>query len=593
MLFSTLIATIWLSSSFSNTPRDIVTLDAARCIDVTTKTQLEDRTTTRRCSVKFEIALDAPRNDLALLVPLFRDSLVVTVNDYTLGREDLNQWRMPGRLATVPAFFALPPQYVSEGDNRLEFVVTGFAAREPVLGHLFLGPHNRVLAHFQKLWFVAAVAPTLLLGAQTALGLIFLIIWNRRREEVALGWLALFLLLDTVRGTSIIPAPISDTSAVSYWSLLVPFSAAAYLMFARALVEVPTTYRTWLVLLPPTMLTMLAGLTPASVATTLLLPIGVALVSGYLIAAIFVLWRGLHRGNTEARLLFLGSGAMLCFVVHDVLLWLQLIDGQVAIARPGLFVLLIAIALMMINRFTSAMLQLDAAAENMQRKANAIETELRQVYDDLREQHERTALAKERSRLMRDLHDGLGGEMVAILALIERGQAQSADIAHNVRAALVDMRLIVASLEDYGGDIAMALGAWKERADPLVQASGLRLHWLLTGLSPEFEAGPTQTLNLLRILQEALSNAIRHSRASNIYIEAEVAEAEQIITFADDGIGLPSDIREGKGLPNMRSRIAALGGTIEFLRSDYGTTIRLSLPLAMSGGRPSLDSVLA
>src|SRR5260370_17986913 len=71
------------------------------------------------------------------------------------------------------------------------------------------------------------------------------------------------------------------------------------------------------------------------------------------------------------------------------------------------------------------------------------------------------ALARERTRLMRDLHDGLGGQLVSIVALSERGDA-GAPIGDAARAALKDLRLVIDSMDDIGGDLMLALGSCRD-----------------------------------------------------------------------------------------------------------------------------------
>ena len=88
------------------------------------------------------------------------------------------------------------------------------------------------------------------------------------------------------------------------------------------------------------------------------------------------------------------------------------------------------------------------------------------------------ALANERTRLMRDLHDGLGGQLVSIVALSERGNG-SAGIGDAARAALKDLRLVIDSMDDIGGDLMLALGSWRERA-----MAQLRPHDRRRGLRP-------------------------------------------------------------------------------------------------------------
>lgn len=517
--------------------------------------------------------------DLALLIPVFRDYLVVTVNGVTVGQARLNQWRMPARLATMPTIISLPRQTLKPGINRLEIEVRGLAGREPSLGRTYIGPEADALAQFHRLWFIGEILPTLILGGQAALALMFFTIWNRRRQEAALGWFSLVLALDTFRGSAVIPALGAESASVSYWSLLVPFSSAAYVMFARALVGLPNTNRSLIVWIAPAFLSLAAILAAPSTATGVLMPLGVIVIGANLVWASIVLVIGWRRQVPETRLLLFCTLLFAGLVLHDVLLSLRVIEGQMAVARPGLLVVLVAMITLMIKRFTGAMTELDRTAEILRIRTTEIEARLTQADEQLRAQREAAILAQERARLMRDLHDGLGGEMVAVLALAERDTGKGPDIAYHARAALSDMRLIIASLEDYGGDLAMALGAWKERAEPQMVAAGLKLHWELNDLGTRFQFGPTQILDILRILQEALANVIHHADATIITVGACLADGELALSFTDNGKGFRHQVSRGKGLTNMHSRAANLGGRLDIDAANHGTSIVLRLPV--------------
>ena len=105
-----------------------------------------------------------------------------------------------------------------------------------------------------------------------------------------------------------------------------------------------------------------------------------------------------------------------------------------------------------------------------------------------------------------------------------------------------------------------------------------------TGLQVQLKAednpslpGPVATA-LFRVVQEALTNVIQHSSATNISVRARFDGHELALTFSDDGRGICHDAVAGKGLVNMRSRAAALGGEFNIEATGAGTTIVLRLP---------------
>lgn len=190
---------------------------------------------------------------------------------------------------------------------------------------------------------------------------------------------------------------------------------------------------------------------------------------------------------------------------------------------------------------------------------------------------EAEAVERERGRLMRDLHDGVGGDLASMLALADDPEPHPSEIAAHARSALADMRLIIASLEDYGGDLTLALGAWRERLDPLVRSAGLTLDWRVDDLPPLPGLGPTQVLDVLRIVQEAVTNVLKHARASRIVLAAYERGPDLAIAIRDDGVGL-GEQAGGNGLRNMATRAERLGGTIAVSRQDGETSVVLTIP---------------
>jgi signal transduction histidine kinase len=195
---------------------------------------------------------------------------------------------------------------------------------------------------------------------------------------------------------------------------------------------------------------------------------------------------------------------------------------------------------------------------------------------------------------MRDLHDGLGGQLVSIVALSERGHDASAPIGEAARAALKDLRLVIDAMDDIGGDLMLALGSWRERAMAQLRPHDIALNWLTTppGLPVHPELRPWHVIQIMRLLDEALTNAVKHAGARCITVsiatQPDVSGNDQgCIAIEDDGKGfaLASDgeaaadgAKTGRGLRNMRSRAARCGAGLELTSGTAGTRVRLTLP---------------
>ena len=108
-------------------------------------------------------------------------------------------------------------------------------------------------------------------------------------------------------------------------------------------------------------------------------------------------------------------------------------------------------------------------------------------------------------------------------------------------------RLVIDSLDPDVDDVATALGMMRCRLEPRLRRRGVRFDWQVDDLPALEGMGPEQYLHILRIVQEAVTNAIKHTRASSIRVATSMAPTgvDALIEIEDDGGG----IAEGAGLP--------------------------------------------
>lgn len=189
-------------------------------------------------------------------------------------------------------------------------------------------------------------------------------------------------------------------------------------------------------------------------------------------------------------------------------------------------------------------------------------------------ERERAARA-ERERMQRDLHDGLGAQLVATLALAERSPQDGAALARSVRLAMGELRAAVDSLDSAERGLDEALGELRGRLEPLAQGAGLPLHWRVGDVDGTPRLKPEQVVHLQRVLQEAIANAVKHAGASALSLHADRdASGRTFIEVRDDGRGM-ADAAPGRGLGNLRARAAQLGAEIAVDSSPEGTRVRL------------------
>jgi signal transduction histidine kinase len=210
---------------------------------------------------------------------------------------------------------------------------------------------------------------------------------------------------------------------------------------------------------------------------------------------------------------------------------------------------------------------------------------LQAQFERVRELERRQAIADERERLMRDMHDGVGGHLVSMLAMIEAGagapERRPSELATAVRDALDDMRLMIDSLEPVDDDLNAVLAMFHDRLAPRLRAAGVTLHWDVELLPQVRGLTPARVLHVLRILQEAVTNAVRHGRCKTLWLTAAHEACVVRLALRDDGCGFDAQVpAEGRGLKNMRRRAELAGGVISVASAPArGTDVELTLAI--------------
>jgi signal transduction histidine kinase len=212
---------------------------------------------------------------------------------------------------------------------------------------------------------------------------------------------------------------------------------------------------------------------------------------------------------------------------------------------------------------------------------------------DLQRSRERlvTAREEERRRLRRDLHDGLGPQLASLTLTLAaarellRHDIDAADkllqeLSIHTQAAIADIRRVVYDLRPPALDDLGLVLALREQATNYSQA-GLQISIAAPEHLPPLPAAVE--VAAYRIVQEALTNVVRHAQARSCAVCLTLGDALDM-EIKDDGAGLPPHSRAGVGLTSMRERTAELGGTcrIESV-PGAGTCIRASLPLHREG----------
>jgi len=225
--------------------------------------------------------------------------------------------------------------------------------------------------------------------------------------------------------------------------------------------------------------------------------------------------------------------------------------------------------------------------QRLQVKVDIATSSLSNIIDDLNLKHEELvksrqetiklersqAISAERERIMRDMHDGIGGQLVASLALLEKETDSELkdNISQIISDCLNDLRLIINSLSTANNSLGKLLADLKFRMNKRLERLEIKLIWRVADIAESLLLPPQKSLNLLRILQEVFTNILKHANANEIRFSLTHDENNIIIEIHDNGQFNPSNINQnGIGITNMKNRTNALDAAFSMTQNEQG-----------------------
>ena len=480
-----------------------------------------------------------------------------------------------------PLYFVFPRALLHEGANTVDVVLFAYAHHFGRLGPIWLGPHDALVARSDAAYFrqitlaqfgtVLAVVTALFIG----------VIWAGSGFQALYGY---FLATTLAWAINSLNYWVSDIP-VSHWAwdrtmnaALDQFAVFLALFFHR-LVRVRRPRVEAALWTFSAVAAACALLTPRVAFADVMIVTHVAIT---LIGAYVTVLSWLHRHaltRLEARVYLGAWTAQLCFSAHDLGIQLGLWRGIGYTIPYTVSCMMLAFGTTLALRFVRALREARALNRTLEERVHEREEELQRQFARSRELERRDILGRERQRLMREMHDGLGGQLMSSLAIAEGGVNADQEVVTALRDSLEELRLVILSLDPGATEVADLLAALRGRLEPTLQRRGIRFRWRVGEAPTPRRFGPEQMLSVLRIVQEAITNAVRHGRPSSIEVATEVDGEVLVVSVRDDGCGFPQPLRRGRGLHNMERRAEEIGAALRVASDGRGTRIELRLPL--------------
>ena len=233
----------------------------------------------------------------------------------------------------------------------------------------------------------------------------------------------------------------------------------------------------------------------------------------------------------------------------------------------------------------------DRASAETLALAQAFNAMLDRLETERRESFARALAAQEaeRLRIARELHDEIGQTLTAVALRAEHASGQAGEqrpelavLAQTVQNALEDVRRISRELRPEALDELGLVNALIALCSRVAEQGRMRVHRRLEGALPDLP--DDVELAIYRIAQEALTNAMRHSKATEATVSLAREEGALVLTVTDNGQGLPEQVTEGGGLTGMRERAMLIGADLS-ISSAPGAGVAVTARLRLAGER--------
>lgn len=528
---------------------------------------------------------DDPRRPTALLADYMSLSGAIYVNGEAVAR-DPNLVEPLSRTWNSPHYVLLPSSLLRAGENTVLLRVSGLSAYLPGAGPVRIGDPQALQQRYRSERFLRYDIKLINLAMAVVLGGVFLLMWLLRRKDSVYGWFALTELAGSLYGynhiaTDIWPLPNTDAwqafnaafyvvAGASYALFLLRYCERRYPRLERGL-GVVAAAALLAAALAPTWMGHQRNLWFALGGSIYYVSIGWFLIQA---------WR--HR---RPDTLVLAACLLLPVLVsfYDFALFFGWVDGVTYLLSLTSVLTLIGIGFVLSYRFVAAMRRVEGFNLELKREVEAATSELALTLSRQHALELAHSRAGERLHLVRDLHDGFGGTLVGAIAQLERApeDTSKAQVVEVLKEMRDDLRLVIDSTAREHADLAAQIAPLRHRLGRLLETADIDSRWQLQGLDG-IELDSARSLDLLRLLQEALTNVFKHSGARRVDVRLSRVEAHLQLRIDDDGQGIApaaASTDGGAGLASMRLRAQRLGGELRIETGPAGTGLHLDFPL--------------
>ncbi|WP_410487501.1 ATP-binding protein [Acinetobacter sp. SAAs470] len=487
----------------------------------------------------------------------------------------------------IPRYWVLPISGLKSDQNEILIYVKGFAFQSPGLGHIaFNNVQNSDEIHKSKIWNRRTLFQINIILSIT-FGVICFVIWLLRPKATTFGWFALsslwwVLFISNMLVTETFPYPTSLMAAQANLTFFVLY-ILSFCIYLLRFIKVYLTKIELSICLITVFIILTIFLTPSQFIDVVFPLIFLIYIGILFITYIYISYSAIQSRKLDYIFLAICLTGIVCFAIFDMLLLFSKSFFNTYPLSPytapiiNFFVVIILAA-----KLTNNIKKIETFNGELEVKVQQVEQELTASLQEKHQLELQNVRLQERIHLSHDLHDGLGASLVRSMILVDQSphNISNQKFLSMLKLLRDDLRQIIDTGSSADNKIPVSPMMWgapvRHRFSKLMDELEIQSKWIFP---TEWQVVPTalQCLTLIRVLEESLTNVIKHSQAKNVNVAMSYSlENQLILTIQDDGVGFDTEgvIQQGLsiGMRSMKMRLESIGAEL-ILFSKAGCTI--------------------
>ncbi len=548
----------------------------------------------------FELLFDLPEVPtvpFGLYVPRLGNAYEIWLNGVLLQRNgDLKRYNGPD-YAKEPRFVEVEPDILRTDGNVFRVRIRADVGRRGGLAALKLGPEDEVYPLYASNFRWRSTGSQVIVILSLLIGLMALALWATQFDMAAPGQnqrdpLYLYAGLAELCWAVSVSDAVIENPPISWpwWGLLAFFSVSAWMvamiLFCAEVagwsrLPAATWLRRWLMLV--LVVSVAAGIGSLVYGEPLAMTLTYATLGlTALVFAVLVVVKSARGASMSHKIMAISLLFNALVGLRDLYVFrISPVYGSNTWLRYSSVLFGLTLGYIVLARFRTASAQVRDSLENLANEVKKKELELAQAYagaERAARQQERSA---ERTRILRDMHDGVGAHISTAIRQLQSGKASDEEVLHTMRDSLDQLKMSIDAMNLPPGDVTALLANLRYRLEPRFKASDVDLQWDVDWIPPLVRLDDRAMRHLQFMVYEALSNVLQHAHAKTLLIEATPVLPFARIRVIDNGRGFDVTQPSRRGIRTMRDRATAVGATISFHSSPGHTVVEILIPVTV------------